>query len=55
MSRTIEHLMSRAEAVEVFGELVALLEEYAPMWYDEDVHNRAVAALEALHAPPAHS
>jgi hypothetical protein len=30
---------------EVFRELFSLLEEYAPVWYTEEHHNRAVAAL----------
>lgn len=29
----------------VLQELFALLEEYGPEWYDEEHHNRAVAAL----------
>jgi len=30
---------------EVFRELFELLEEYAPAWYTEEHHNRAIAAL----------
>jgi hypothetical protein len=30
---------------EVLEELFQLLEDYAPMWYTEEHHNRAVAAL----------
>ena len=30
---------------EAFRELFNLLEQYAPVWYTEDHHNRAVAAL----------
>lgn len=30
---------------EVLEELFQLLEEYAPTWYTEEHHNRAVAAL----------
>lgn len=30
---------------EVFRELFNLLEEYAPVWYTEEHHSRAVAAL----------
>jgi len=33
---------------EVFRELFNLLEQYAPAWYTEDHHNRAVAALRVL-------
>ena len=30
---------------EAFRELFNLLEQYAPVWYTEDHHNRALAAL----------
>jgi hypothetical protein len=30
---------------DVFHELFDLLEQYAPVWYTEEQHNRAVAAL----------
>ena len=33
---------------EVLYELFDLLEQYAPMWYTEEQHNRAVAALSIL-------
>lgn len=33
---------------EAFRELFNLLEQYAPVWYTEDHHNRAVAALRVL-------
>ena len=33
---------------EVFRELFSLLEQYAPVWYTEEHHNRAVAALRVL-------
>ena len=33
---------------EAFRELFDLLEQYAPVWYTEDHHNRAVAALRVL-------
>ena len=33
---------------EVFEQLFRLLEEYAPAWYTEEHHNRAVAALRVL-------
>jgi hypothetical protein len=29
----------------VLQEMVELLEEYAPIWYTEDLHNRAKAIL----------
>jgi hypothetical protein len=40
-----------AAIVEAFRELFNLLEEYAPSWYTEEHHNRAVAALRALEEP----
>lgn len=33
----------------VLRELVELLEDYAPIWYTEDLHNRASAALSDFH------
>jgi hypothetical protein len=33
---------------EVLLELFNLLEQYAPMWYTEEHHNRAVATLRIL-------
>ena len=33
-----------------FLELFALLEEYAPVWYSEQHHNRAVAAKRILES-----
>lgn len=33
---------------EVFRELFNLLEQYAPVWYTEEHHKRAVGALGAL-------
>ena len=33
---------------QVFLELFKLLEQYAPVWYTEEHHNRAVAALHVL-------
>ncbi len=37
---------------EVLEELFELLEDYAPTWYTEEHHNRAVAAL--LHSSKEH-
>ena len=37
-----------ASVVEVFQEIFDLLGEYAPLWYTEEHHRRAVAALGAL-------
>ena len=39
-----------AEAVDSFSELYDLLEEYSPMWYSEDVRDRAQSALILLRA-----
>ena len=36
---------------EAFVELFQLLEEYAPVWYTEEHHNRALAALAVLQKP----
>jgi hypothetical protein len=33
-------------SIELLREMFTLLEEYAPTWYSEDLHNRAVAALQ---------
>jgi len=33
---------------EVLRELIDLLEQYAPMWYTEEHHKRAMAALRVL-------
>jgi hypothetical protein len=38
------------EAVDSFGELFDLLEAYAPMWYSEQVRDRAHSALILLRA-----
>lgn len=34
----------------VLQELFDLLEDYAPMWYTEEMHNRAVSALSGRYA-----
>jgi len=36
---------------EVFREMFSLLEQYAPIWYTAEHHNRAVAALGVLRPP----
>ena len=51
---TIEREMTRGEALEVFRELCHLLEDYSPMWYPEELHDRAEAAFEVLTASPLH-
>ena len=38
----------KSEFAEVFRELFNLLEQYAPVWYTEEHHKRAVAALRVL-------
>jgi len=45
---TVERPLGRTEAVEVFAEMFALLDDYAPAWYSEDLHDRAQAALGLL-------
>ena len=42
--------MTQSEALEAFRELYHLLEDYSPMWYPEELHARAEAALEVLTA-----
>ena len=37
--------------LEVLEELFHLLEDYAPTWYTEEHHNRAVAALRGATQP----
>jgi hypothetical protein len=47
-SGDIQNLVPRKVAPtarEVLEELFQLLEDYAPTWYTEEHHNRAVAAL----------
>ena len=39
------HSQQSKSTKEVLREMFTLLEEYAPIWYPEDLHNRAVAAL----------
>ena len=41
LAKPLKSESSRAVLVEIFE----LLEEYAPTWYPEDLHNRAVSAL----------
>ena len=44
-STILERPAPSSQAMDVFAELVALLEEYAPTWYTEKLHDRALAAL----------
>ncbi|HTZ31115.1 MAG TPA: hypothetical protein VMH31_01585 [Methylomirabilota bacterium] len=39
---------SIVEVKEIFSELFDLLEDYAPSWYTEELHDRALASLETL-------
>jgi hypothetical protein len=39
---------AKSRFAEVFRELFNLLEQYAPAWYTEEHHKRAVAALRVL-------
>jgi hypothetical protein len=45
------------KAIEVFAELVDLLEDYGPTWYSQDLHDQAEAAVRVLrehrHTSPA--
>jgi hypothetical protein len=40
--------IERTKAVDILTELVKLLEDYAPTWYTEEIHERAEAALRTL-------
>ncbi len=39
---------SIGEVAEVYAEMFDLLEDYAPAWYTEELHARAIVSLEAL-------
>ena len=39
---------SIAEVTRIYTELFDLLEDYAPAWYTEELHDRAAAGLDAL-------
>jgi hypothetical protein len=43
--------VSPVDPMAVLAELFDLLEEYAPAWYTEEHHDRAVAALLAMEGP----
>jgi len=45
---TIDLPATRTEAVEIFAEMFSLIEDYAPAWYSEELHDRAEAALRVL-------
>jgi len=40
--------LDRARLVDALSELHDLLEEYAPSWYTEEHHDKAMAAMQAL-------
>jgi len=54
-SQTIDRQMTKTEATEVFAELFTLLEDFAPTWYSEQLHDRVEAALEALQVAQTHA
>lgn len=37
---------------EALAELIELLEDYAPSWFTEEHHKRALAALQSTSKPP---
>jgi len=45
---TLDVAMDKAEAIEVLAQLYELLEDYGPIWYSEELHYRAEAALRVL-------
>lgn len=49
-SPLLKHRKPRRSEVdsEIWAELFVLLEDYGPLWYTEDLHNRAGRALAAL-------
>jgi hypothetical protein len=46
---TLQIAVEREVAADVLAELRALLEEYAPVWYGQDQHERVDSVLELLH------
>ena len=41
-----------AEPLSILRELFELLQDYAPVWYTEEIHNRAASALGELVLQP---
>jgi len=41
-----------ADALSVLRELFEILQDYAPIWYTEDLHNRAASALGEMVLEP---
>lgn len=46
---TLQIAVEREVAADALAELRALLEEYAPVWYAQDQHERVDSVLELLH------
>jgi len=46
--------LQSAKVGDVFVELFSLLEQYAPAWYTEEHHQRAIEALEVLRDSASH-
>jgi hypothetical protein len=41
-----------ADALSVLRELFEILQDYAPIWYNEELHNRAASALGEMVLEP---
>jgi len=46
--------LQSAKVGDVLAELFNLLEQYAPAWYTEEHHQRAIEALQVLRDSPSH-
>jgi len=46
--------LQSAKVGDAFVELINLLEQYAPAWYTEEHHQRAIEALQVLRDSPSH-
>jgi hypothetical protein len=44
----VEQQLTQSEAVEALAELYTLVEDYAPAWYPEELHDQAEVALQVL-------
>jgi hypothetical protein len=44
----LTELAERERAIDVFQEIYKLLEDYAPAWFSEELHERMKAALRIL-------
>ncbi len=47
---TLQQVQQASPAV-VLRELFELLEDYSPVWYSEEVHNRAISVLRRVSQP----